>query len=87
MIPARGPQTTIFWQARHPGRLRHPGGDEQTPRDAPYEAKTIGAPLGHPADDEQTPRGAPYEAKTIGAPLGHPADDGKSWVTGHLYTQ
>ena len=21
--------------------LRHPGGDEQTPRDAPYEAKTI----------------------------------------------
>ena len=54
------------------------GGDEQTPRGAPYEAKMIMAPLRHPADDEQTPRGAPYEAKTIKAPLRHPADDGKS---------
>ena len=39
--------------------LRHPGGDEQTPRDAPYEAKTInskflaGATKGNPGRQGQ----------------------------------
>ena len=60
------------------------GGDEQTPKDAPYEAKTLKAPLGQPADDERTPRGAPYDVKTTGSPLGHPAGDGQSWVAGAI---
>ena len=84
MIPARGPQTTIFWQARHPGRLRHPGGDGKSwCTKASTWARHPGR-LRHPGGDEQTPRGAPYEAKTIKASLRHPADDGKSWPAGAL---